>query len=101
MIVMLRGGVIALYEGERITDQMYVAGGFAEVTPERCTVLANEVLAAVDLDRAEEGERRLAEAEAALRRSRRRTSWPRNWRWNAPVRAGAGRGGGRAADGGR
>ena len=31
MIVMLRGGMIALYEGEQITDQMYVAGGFAEV----------------------------------------------------------------------
>ena len=65
MIVMLRGGVIALYEGERVTDQMYVAGGFAEVTPERCTVLANEVLAPADLSR-EEGERRLAEAETAL-----------------------------------
>ncbi len=62
-IVMLRGGIIALYEGERITDQMYVAGGFAEVTPERCTVLASEVLAAVDLSR-EEGERRLVEADA-------------------------------------
>ena len=60
---MLRGGIIALYEGEQITDQMYVAGGFAEVTPERCTVLASEVLAAVDLSR-EEGERRLAEADA-------------------------------------
>src|SRR5271166_4511955 len=42
-IVMLRGGIIALYEGERVTDQMYVAGGFAEVTPERCTVVANEL----------------------------------------------------------
>jgi F-type H+-transporting ATPase subunit epsilon len=62
-IVMLRGGIIALYEGEQITDQMYVAGGFAEVTPERCTVLASEVLATVDLSR-EEGERRLAEADA-------------------------------------
>ena len=30
MIVMLRGGIIALYEGERVTDQMYVAGGFAD-----------------------------------------------------------------------
>ena len=65
MIVMLRGGVIALYEDERVTDQMYVAGGFAEVTPERCTVLANEVFAPTDLSR-EEGERRLAEAEEAL-----------------------------------
>jgi F-type H+-transporting ATPase subunit epsilon len=65
MIVMLRGGVIALYEGERVTDQMFVAGGFAEVTPDRCTVLANEVMPVAELDRAE-GERRLAEADAAL-----------------------------------
>jgi F-type H+-transporting ATPase subunit epsilon len=63
-MVILRGGIIALYDGEQITDQMYVAGGFAEVTPESCTVLANEVLAPADLSR-EEGERRLAEAEAA------------------------------------
>src|ERR1700744_4802264 len=65
MIVMLRGGIIALYEGEQLTDQMYVAGGFAEVTPERCTVLANEVLAPTELSR-EEGERRLTAAEEAL-----------------------------------
>jgi F-type H+-transporting ATPase subunit epsilon len=65
MIVMLRGGVIALYEDDRITDQMYVAGGFAEITPARCTVLADEVMPVADLDRAE-GERRLAEADAAL-----------------------------------
>jgi F-type H+-transporting ATPase subunit epsilon len=64
-IVILRGGVIALYEGEQITDQMYVAGGFAEVTPERCTVLANEVLSPADLSR-EEGERRLTAAQDAL-----------------------------------
>jgi F-type H+-transporting ATPase subunit epsilon len=64
-IVMLRGGVIALYEDDRITDQMYVASGFAEVTPERCTVLANEILAPTDLSR-EEGERRLAAAQEAL-----------------------------------
>jgi F-type H+-transporting ATPase subunit epsilon len=64
-IVMLRGGIIALYENDQVTDQMYVSGGFAEVTPERCTVLANEVLAPTDLSR-EEGERRLAAAEEAL-----------------------------------
>jgi F-type H+-transporting ATPase subunit epsilon len=39
MIVTLRGGMIALYEGDTVTDRMFVAGGFAEVTPERCTVL--------------------------------------------------------------
>jgi F-type H+-transporting ATPase subunit epsilon len=65
MIVMLRGGVIALYEADRVTDTLFVAGGFAEVTPERCTVLANEVAPLAELDKAE-GERRLAAAEAAL-----------------------------------
>ena len=31
MIVMLRGGLISLYEGDRVTDTLFVAGGFAEV----------------------------------------------------------------------
>jgi F-type H+-transporting ATPase subunit epsilon len=64
MIVMLRGGVIALYDGDTVTDRLYVAGGFAEVTPERCTVLANEAIPSADVSKAE-GDRRLAEAEAA------------------------------------
>jgi len=64
-MVMLRGGVISLYEGDRVTDTLFVAGGFAEVTPERCTVLANEVMPVAELQRAE-GERRLAAAEADL-----------------------------------
>ena len=87
-IVMLRGGIIALYEGEQITDQMYVAGGFAEVTPERCTVLASEVLAA---GRSVARGRRAASGGGrgrTTRRSRRRMSWPRNWRWNASSRHG-------------
>ncbi|HUN41233.1 MAG TPA: ATP synthase F1 subunit epsilon [Acetobacteraceae bacterium] len=64
-MVMLRGGVISLYEGDRVTDTLFVAGGFAEVTPERCTVLATEVAPVAELQRAE-GERRAAEADAAL-----------------------------------
>jgi len=64
MIVMLRGGIISLYADEQVTDRLFVAGGFAEVTPERCTVLANEAVPVAELSRAE-GERRLAEAEAA------------------------------------
>jgi F-type H+-transporting ATPase subunit epsilon len=63
MIVTLRGGAIALYDGDKVTDQFYVDGGFAEVTPERCTVLANESRPVAELDKAE-GERRLAAAEA-------------------------------------
>jgi len=65
MIVTLRGGTIALYEGDTITDRLFVGGGFAEITPERCTVLASEVMPVTELNRAE-AEKRLAEAEAEL-----------------------------------
>lgn len=64
MIVALRGGAIALYTGEEITDRLFVSGGFAEITSERCTVLATDAVPVADLRRAE-GERRLAAAEAA------------------------------------
>jgi F-type H+-transporting ATPase subunit epsilon len=64
MIVLLRGGTIAIHEGGRVTDRLYVSGGFAEITPERCTVLADEAVPTGELSR-EEGERRLGEAEAA------------------------------------
>ena len=61
MIVLLRGGTVRLYEGGRVTDRLFVSGGFAEITPERCTVLADEAVPAAELSRSE-GERRLAEA---------------------------------------
>jgi F-type H+-transporting ATPase subunit epsilon len=64
MIVMLRGGTISLYEGNNVTDRLYVAGGFAEVTPERCTILATEVVPVAEVSRAA-GEKRIADAEAA------------------------------------
>lgn len=63
MIVMLRGGTIDLYEGDRVTDRLFVDGGFAEVTPERCTVLANTVAPLAEVRRPD-AERQLAEAEA-------------------------------------
>ncbi len=64
VIVLLRGGTVRLYEGGRVTDTLFVSGGFAEVTPERCTVLADEAVPTSELSRSE-GERRLAEAQAA------------------------------------
>ena len=42
MIVLLRGGVIRLYDGAQVTERLFVSGGFAEVTPTRVTVLADE-----------------------------------------------------------
>nr|WP_294556796.1 ATP synthase F1 subunit epsilon [uncultured Rhodopila sp.] len=64
MIVTLRGGTIDLYEGDKIVEQLFVHGGFAEVTPERCTVLANRAVPLGEVKKAE-GEKLLAEAEAA------------------------------------
>ena len=64
MMVTLRGGVVSLYEGDRVTDTLFVAGGFAEVTPERCTVLAGEAMPVNELDRTE-AEKRLRDAEEA------------------------------------
>ena len=37
---LLRPGVIATYEGDRVTGRIFVAGGFAEVNPAGCIVLA-------------------------------------------------------------
>ncbi|MCQ8241823.1 ATP synthase F1 subunit epsilon [Rhizosaccharibacter radicis] len=64
MIVMLRGGVVSLHEGSQVTDRFFVAGGFAEITGERCTILADEATPLERLSRAD-GETRLRDAEAA------------------------------------
>lgn len=64
MIVLLRGGEIRLYEGAQVTDRLYVSGGFAEITPERCTVLATEALPVAELSKTQ-AEQRLAAAEEA------------------------------------
>jgi F-type H+-transporting ATPase subunit epsilon len=64
MIALLRGGTISLYAGAQVTDRLFVSGGFVEVTPERCTVLADEALPLAEVSKAA-AEKRLAEAEAA------------------------------------
>ena len=64
MMVALRGGVIALHEGGQVTDRFYVAGGFAEITPDRCTVLADEAVPVGEVGRAT-AERRVIEAREA------------------------------------
>src|ERR1700722_5917502 len=63
MLVLLRGGEIRLYENNQVTERLFVSGGFAEVTPERVTVLANDATPLAELSRAD-GQRRLTEAEA-------------------------------------
>ena len=47
----VRPGIIDVYEDKTVTEHIFVAGGFAEVTPERCTVLADEAVPLASLDR--------------------------------------------------
>jgi F-type H+-transporting ATPase subunit epsilon len=62
----VRPGVIDVYEGNRVSERIFVSGGFAEVTPERCTVLADEAMPLSSLDRTQiEESLRSAEAEIA------------------------------------
>src|SRR5690348_11418891 len=49
----VRPGVIDVYEGNKVSERIFVSGGFAEVTPERCTVLADEAMPVSSLDRAQ------------------------------------------------
>jgi F-type H+-transporting ATPase subunit epsilon len=52
LISTVRPGVIDVYEGNQISERIFVSGGFAEVTPDRCTVLADEAMPLSALDAA-------------------------------------------------
>ncbi|WP_085901917.1 F0F1 ATP synthase subunit epsilon [Kiloniella majae] len=52
MISTVRPGVIAIYSGKEISERIFVAGGFAEVTTERCTVLAEIAQPVGEIDKA-------------------------------------------------
>ena len=51
LISSIRPGTIDVYEGQTITRRIFVVSGIAEVTPERCTVLADEARPPDELDR--------------------------------------------------
>lgn len=61
-------GVIDVYEDGSVTDRIFVAGGFAEVTEDRCTVLAEEATQVADLD-IEAAEKRLGDLRDELKDS--------------------------------
>lgn len=48
----VRPGVINVHDGGKVTERIFVAGGFAEVTPARCTVLAEQAVPVAKIDRA-------------------------------------------------
>jgi len=53
LLSQLRPGIIEVYDTRQagVSERLFVAGGFAEVTPERCTVLAEEAMPLSELDR--------------------------------------------------
>jgi F-type H+-transporting ATPase subunit epsilon len=66
MLSTVEPGVIDVYEQRAsVSSRIFVTGGFAEVTPERCTVLVEEAIAVASLDRAAV-ERALKDAEEDL-----------------------------------
>jgi F-type H+-transporting ATPase subunit epsilon len=52
LISTIRPGMIEIYENRIVTECIFVVSGIAEVTPERCTVLAEEAMDPASLDRA-------------------------------------------------
>jgi F-type H+-transporting ATPase subunit epsilon len=63
MITLLRGGVITLFDGGSQV-KLFVAGGFAEITPARCTILADDAVPVDELF-ADKARQDLAAAESA------------------------------------
>ena len=61
----MRAGVIDIHKDGSVVEQIFISGGFAEVTPERCTVLAEEAMPVSDINQ-EEAEKRLNVAKKML-----------------------------------
>lgn len=65
LIASLRVGTIDIHSQGKVEERIFVAGGFCEVSPERCTVLAEEAEPIADIDRGRV-DSRLAAAKKAL-----------------------------------
>ena len=53
----LKNGVVRVLEGEAVSMRVFVRGGFADVTPEGLTILAEEAVNLADLDASELAEK--------------------------------------------
>jgi F-type H+-transporting ATPase subunit epsilon len=61
----VRPGVVTIYANRNPSQRIFVSGGFAEVNPTRCTLLAEEIVALDTIDRSE-AEARVATAREAV-----------------------------------
>ena len=51
LISTLKPGVIEVYDGGKVVERIFVGGGFAEATPDRCVVLAETAVPVAEIDR--------------------------------------------------
>ena len=63
LIATVRPGVIDIHEGGSVKERIFIAGGFCEISPERCTVLAEEAIEVSAINKAE-AQKRLEDANA-------------------------------------
>ncbi len=56
LISTVRPGVITVFQGGRAADRIFVEGGFAEVTPQGCTVLAERATPVAEITREQAGQ---------------------------------------------
>jgi len=65
----LRPGTLAIYDGEVVSERLFVAGGFVEVEDNRCVVLAEEAVPVAEItsemvtERLEEAGKKIEAAE--------------------------------------
>lgn len=56
LISTIRPGVIYVFRDGKVSDRIFVEGGFAEVTPETCTILAEHARAVGDIEASQAGQ---------------------------------------------
>jgi len=61
----VRPGIIEIHENDKPKERFFVGGGFADVTPERCTILSTESVNLAVIDESE-ARKRLDTAERNL-----------------------------------
>lgn len=68
LIGTVRPGVVNIHDGGKVTERIFVSGGFVEVTPDRCTLLAEEATLVEDL-KADVAQARLEAANEAVQKA--------------------------------
>lgn len=68
LIGTVRPGVVDIHDDGKVVESIFVSGGFVEVTPQRCTLLAEEAMAVGDLQQ-DAAQARLVAANAALEKA--------------------------------